>query len=64
MAAGTDDGLRRIVEAAGLSWAEAEVLANGTGLPDFEEQNRRILYLRGYLGIVLSFWALYFLRNS
>jgi len=41
--AGTDEGMRRIVEEAGLCWDDAAELANGDGVPAFEGENRRIL---------------------
>merc|ERR1740121_1396178 len=41
--AGSDDGMQRIVEEAGLSWAAAKALCDGSGVPEFEAENRRVL---------------------
>jgi 2-hydroxychromene-2-carboxylate isomerase len=48
---GTDAGLRRVVERAGLSWGEARSRLDGEGWREELEQNRRVLLESGLWGV-------------
>jgi len=48
---GEDDGLRHVVEQAGLAWAEARVHLDRDGWRDALEANRRMLFDAGLWGV-------------
>jgi 2-hydroxychromene-2-carboxylate isomerase len=48
---GEDDGLRRVVEKAGLSWTEAQPHLDGEGWREELEENRRVLFDNGLWGV-------------